>query len=81
MVFLEEEFRSLLEESSNSRSDDADNLLRLSVYSLRSQGDYCEREDSAPAESPSYLEEVKMHEIASTMISRNFFGGEMKIVS
>ncbi|KAG6422439.1 hypothetical protein SASPL_119011 [Salvia splendens] len=75
MVFLEEEFRSLLEESSNSKSDDADNSLRLSVCSLRSQGDYCEKEDSAPAEDyPSYSEEAvaKMHEIASTMISAGY---------
>ncbi|XP_057777024.1 exocyst complex component EXO70B1 [Salvia miltiorrhiza] len=73
MVFLEEEFRALLEDS---RSDaDAEIVLRLSSCSLKSQQDYCELEDPGQSEEyPAYSPEVvaKMHEIASTMISAGY---------
>lgn len=76
MVFLEEEFRALLEDSRNDAdAENAQNMHKWSSFNSKNQQDYCELEDSGQSEEypPYSLEMVtKMHEIAAAMISSGY---------
>ncbi|KAH6755457.1 hypothetical protein C2S53_012726 [Perilla frutescens var. hirtella] len=68
MVFLEEEFRALLEDS------DAENAQQNYINKL-SSFNYSDREDSGQSEEyPAYSPETvaKMHEIATTMVAAGY---------
>lgn len=82
MVFLEEEFRSLLEDSTTDWDpQNAQNFHKFSSFNSKSQQEYSDRcaaqremdsaiSDQYPAYSPEDV--AKMHEIATTMISAGY---------
>lgn len=83
MVFMEEEFRALLEDSSGGRgggggesdAESAANMCKLSSFSSKVQPDCGEGEDSGESkEYPAYSPEIvaRMHEIATAMISAGY---------
>ncbi|KAI3467767.1 hypothetical protein Pfo_024430 [Paulownia fortunei] len=82
MVFLEEEFRALLEDSKNDLDpQNLQNFRKFSSFNSKNQQDYFDRcviqreldsreSDDYPAYSPEAV--TKMHEIATTMISAGY---------
>ncbi|EYU37411.1 hypothetical protein ABFS82_11G076200 [Erythranthe guttata] len=82
MVFLEEEFRSLLEDSTSEWDpQNAHNIQKFSSFNSKSQQEYSDRcaaqreiDTAHSVEYPAYSPEDvdKMHEIATTMISAGY---------
>ncbi|KAK6160442.1 hypothetical protein DH2020_003823 [Rehmannia glutinosa] len=81
MVFLEEEFRALLEDSRNDQSSDPQNFHKFSSFNSKNQQEHSDRcsiqrepdsgdSDDYPAYSPEAL--TKLREIATTMISAGY---------
>lgn len=82
MVFLEEEFRALLEDSkTDGDTENVQNIHKFSSFNSKNQQDHSDRcviqrepdsgqSDDYPAYSPGAV--TKMHEIATTMISAGY---------
>ncbi|CAI9785050.1 unnamed protein product [Fraxinus pennsylvanica] len=73
MAFLEEEFRSLLEDGKNNSQSNSGNFFKNSSFNYKYQ-DRSNQGETSSGDFPGYSSEVvtKMNKIASTMISAGY---------
>ncbi|CAA3017586.1 exocyst complex component EXO70B1 [Olea europaea var. sylvestris] len=73
MAFLEEEFRSLLEDGKNSSESNSDNVFKNSSFNYKNQ-DQSDQGEKQSGDFPAYSSEAitKMNKIASAMISAGY---------